>query len=260
MKIPIPREHGTWAMLYAPILCAIVSVGRVNTPLFLFLFSTTAAFFMREPLEKWVRLSRAGSKDRERIEYSRKWTLVYFALALAPAVWLVAVDQLRLLPVFASFFGIMIVIHLYWMFTRRDRKLYAELAAVAALTSSAPACRYVMIGSLDREAFVLWALNALFFASSVFYLKMRVGRIAKNNTSPRASYLSAAYHFSLTLALALLCLNSLISWMVLLAFVPVVVRAFAGMMAHGKLSLTRIGISEIAFTAIFVCLMALSFR
>lgn len=260
MKVPVPREHGTWAMLYAPILCAVVSVGRVDLRFFLFLLSTTAAFFLREPLETWIRLRSLKSTDAQRLSTLRIWIGVYLVLAFSPAAYLTFAFRLWLLPAFAAMYGVMLVLHQYWISRKADRQVLSELMAVLSLSSSAPACRYAMMGTVDSVAFLLWALNAMFFASSVFYVKMRVSRVAKKHVPANAVALNCAYHVLLLAALIILVLNELISWIVVLAFVPVFIRAFAGILDRGKLSLTRIGVSEVIFTVLFVCFMILGFR
>ena len=260
MKVPVPREHGTWAMLYAPLICAIVSVGYVDLRLGLFLLSTTAAFFLREPLETWIRLRTLKSSDESRLAELRNWIAAYLVPACVPAAYLMISFDLWLLPIFAAIYCAMLVLHVLWISNRSDRQVQAELAAVLALTSSAPACRYAMLGTLDFTAFLLWALNALFFASSVFYVKMRVSRVARKHSTSHAVTLSCLYHLLLAAALATLAMRGWIPWLATLAFAPVLVRAFWGILSRGKLSLTRIGIGEVVFTVVFVCIMILSFR
>lgn len=260
MRVPVPREHGTWAMLYAPILCAVVSVGRLDLRFAMFLLSTTAAFFLREPLETWIRLRSLKSTDTQRLSTLRTWIVVYLVLAFLPAAFLMFAFHLWLLPAFGAVYAVMLALHHYWISRKADRQVLSELTAVLSLSSSAPACRYAMTGAVDSVALLLWALNAMFFASSVFYVKMRVSRVAKKHVTTNAVALNCAYHVLLLAVLVFLVLNGLISWIVILAFVPVFIRAFAGILDRGKLSLTRIGISEVIFTLLFVCFMILSFR
>jgi hypothetical protein len=181
-------------------------------------------------------------------------------VAFISLAWLMAVWKLWWLAAFAGMCGIMLALHLYWIFNRKDRRIYAELAAVMALTSSAAACRYAITGAFDGTALTLWALNALFFTSSVFYVKMRVSRIAKKTQSSRMTLINGLYHTSLLAALLFLFDAGRISLPIVIAFTPVIIRALAGVMARGKLSLSRVGIAEVVFTVVFVCFMMLSFR
>ena len=247
-------------MLYAPILCAVVSVGRLDFRFFLFLLSTTAAFFLRDPLETWIRLRLLNSADSARLSFLRNWSAAYLVLAVLPAAWLILGFDLWWLPLFAAIFIVMLALHVFWISTKSDRQVQAELTAVVALSSSAAACRYAMTGAVDSMAFLLWALNAMFFASSVFYVKMRVSRVARKHQTSHAVMLSCLYHLLLAATLALLATRGWIPWIVLLAFAPVLIRAFTGVLSRGRLSLTRIGVSEVVFTVVFVSIMILSFR
>lgn len=259
MKMPIPREHGTWAMLYAPIICAAVSAWKIDGRLILFLISTTAAFFLREPLEGWIRLQMRGVEDAKRLLPLRNWSILFVAVAWIAAAILIVKWRLWLLPLFAVMFGAMLGLHLFWIYRKSDRRFFAEIAGVIALTSSATACRYVMIGRVDRISLMLWLLSALFFTSSVFYVKKRVSIISRRHQTQHAPAWCNAYHALLASVLVFLSWNEIVPWTITLAFLPVIIRSFVGALFSDKLSLTRIGISEVAFTIVFVCLMVISF-
>lgn len=259
MRMPVPREHGTWAMLYAPIICAAVSAWIIDARLILFLISTTAAFFLREPLETWIRFQMRGAGDPKRLLQLRNWSIVFLSVSLVASGILIVVWKLWFLPFFASIFGAMLGLHLFWIYRKSDRRFHAEIAGVIALTSSAPACRYVMIGRIDRISLVLWLLNALFFVSSVFYVKKRVSIVSRRHNTQHASAWCDVYHALLTIVLIFLSWKGLISWTIIFAFLPVILRSFLGVLFAEKLSLTRLGISEVAFTLVFVTLMVISF-
>jgi hypothetical protein len=55
-----------------------------------------------------------------------------------------------------------------------ERSITSEALAICGLTLTAPAAYYVASGQWNEAAFWLWALSALYFASSVFYIKLRV--------------------------------------------------------------------------------------
>lgn len=245
-------------MLYAPILCAVVSAGAFNTRFVLFLISTTAAFFLREPLETWIRLRMRGVRD-DRVLYNRRWSILFLVVALVSGAVLVFTWKLWLLPAFGAGFVLMLVLHGYWIYRKVDRRLYAEIAAVIAMTSSAAACRYAVTGLVDQFSWLLWVLNALFFVSSVFRVRSRVSQFSKHKNNA-AKIFSIAYHTALAAVLAALYLMSKLSWSVPLAFVPVIVGSLVSLTPSRKLNLTRIGFTEVAFTIAFLFLMFISFR
>ena len=57
---------------------------------------------------------------------------------------------------------------------REERTVATELIGIAGLTLTATAAYYVGTMRWDAIALYLWAANALYFASSVFYVRYRV--------------------------------------------------------------------------------------
>jgi hypothetical protein len=55
-----------------------------------------------------------------------------------------------------------------------DRTIQSEVVAIVGLTMTAATAYYVARGQWHHTALWLWALAAAYFASSVFYVKLRV--------------------------------------------------------------------------------------
>src|SRR5262245_60059316 len=77
--LKLPKEHGAWAMLYAPFILGAAVAGRVNWPVLLLLLSATAAFISRESLLVYW---RARARGRDAAGAGRA-LLIYLALAAA---------------------------------------------------------------------------------------------------------------------------------------------------------------------------------
>ena len=105
---------------------------------------------------------------------------------------------------------------------------------------------------------MLWGLNSLYFISSIFYVKMMVGR----SSSKLNDYITecASYHLSLLIALVAMAYAGWINWAVCLAFLPATFRAGWGMKTSMKLNLRKIGFAEMGVTLIYLLLMIVSFR
>src|SRR6185436_17494989 len=127
----------------------------------------------------------------------------------------------------------------------------------------APAAFYVASGQWDSTAFWLWLLSALYFVSSVFYIKLRVYRLnpRKQVEQHRAWQSCAAYHSFLFVALLALVLTSNLSLFALIAFTPVLARTLWGLFKPAtKVNLKRAGILEIIYSLIFLFFVVLNFR
>jgi YwiC-like protein len=254
MKMPIPREHGAWAMLYTPFLVAFFAVGEWNWKALTVLLTLTAVFFAHEPM---VLLSRAPAGS-ERRRYAIVWLLIYGITAMLLAFPLLWFSHLWLFIPLGLLTGWMMFVHFRIVSQKTYRNFGAELLAILSLTSSAPVLYYALRGTLDGTALLLWMLNALYFISSVFYVKMLVGRSSRRQDDHVQG--CAAYHFLLLAFIAAMAYAGWIRWTVCMAFLPATVRAFWGMTTKMRLNLRRIGLAEIGVTLLYLVLMIVGFR
>jgi YwiC-like protein len=250
MKITIPREHGTWAMLYAPIIIAFASAPYINIDVLALLIAITSLFFLREPLEKLIRL-------RQEAWLSDSSIILLCVIAASSGVFLL-VRGFWFLFLFLMLFISLLAIHLLLQSVKKSRKILSELLAIAGLTCSGLATRAVLIGQVDKEGYLLWLLCFLFFSSSVFYLKMRISNQMHNKDSMRFTILCLAFHSALLLVLLTLGIYKIIPMYTAAAYLPIIVRAFVGMANSGKINLKRIGIAEVVYTIIFAGVLILT--
>jgi hypothetical protein len=145
---------------------------------------------------------------------------------------------------------------------REDRTIVGEILAIIGLTMTAPAAHYVARGVWEHTALWLWALNALYFTSSVFYVRWRVLSAHARHEDERQQIRRhcAFYHSSLVVALGALALTGNVNLFILLAFAPAVGRAFWHLLKPAAdLNLRRIGLLEIVYSTIFMVLVSLAF-
>lgn len=253
LKPPIPHEHGAWAMLYAPLIIAVAILGRYELSAWLFLLATTAIFLAHEPLAVLVKLNPKRPSSPQIFRESKQWFAIYAALAIITTVpLLVNYERWYLVP-----FGIVLIAllsaHIALAAKREERTVGGEFLGVISLTFTAPGAYYVVTGKLDGFCLLLWALNIVYFTSSIFYVKMRVSRFAKKKEAAMLTRQCVIYHVLLVGALGLLLWQGWISLVAALAFVPLVLRTAAGLKEErGKLNLKRIGIAETVYTLFFV--------
>ncbi|MFI5339351.1 MAG: hypothetical protein ACHQ7N_05890 [Candidatus Methylomirabilales bacterium] len=113
---------------------------------------------------------------------------------------------------------------------------------------------------------VLWLLLFLFFASGVFYVRMRVHGLVAQRRGPTsgsnpARWPCVLYHALLIIVIPALFLARLVPWPALLAFAPALWRAAAGLnREETRLDLRRLGWSEVALASAFVILLIAAFR
>jgi len=264
----IPKEHGAWAMLYVPFVIGVCVAAKSQglrlpwnvgiLPLFL---AITLGYLSRLPFIEWLRskyknrLSEANRNAlRFFIGYASVGILAYSTLLFFYKLW----GLLPFLAIGSSFWAF----YTYQTVKGKHRSIIGELVGVLGLTFTAPIAHYVAIGSLTKMAFMLWLLNALFFSSSIFYVKLRVEAYAhKNQLRALKDRLTISrgciiYHLLLFVFMSVLCLLQLAPAMIFAAFLPILIRGGIAVTRFPKtLSLKRIGFSELAYALFFMFML-----
>ncbi|MEK7830577.1 MAG: hypothetical protein AAB401_05785, partial [Acidobacteriota bacterium] len=144
-----------------------------------------------------------------------------------------------------------------------DRTVLSEVMAIIGLTMTAPAAFYTANGAWAQTAWWLWALSAAYFASSVFYVKLRVTWLHGKNAEAkrRAKWQCTVYHSFLLCSLLALAVTRSLPLFVLIAFAPVMARTLRSLLKpEPHLNLKRIGIAEIVYSIIFLIIITMTFR
>lgn len=261
-KIPLPREHGAWFMLATPLLLGGGLAPRWDASLCWLLVAALGVFLARHPLATLLKIRKHPRKDAQR-RWLRRWLVLYSTPAMLAFGWLLLGKALWGLLPLALLASICLAVDLWLVTLRRSMSLHAELIGVCGLALSAPMAYYAACGQLDSKAFGLGLLNALYFAGSIFYVKLKV-RYQARNPAPSAlsqrlhvARSSLLYHICVMLAVtALSALSWLPAWTPL-AFVPFALKALWGSLSwqdKHSLNLKRLGIIE-GFHTLAFCLL-----
>ncbi|HET8550390.1 MAG TPA: YwiC-like family protein [Bryobacteraceae bacterium] len=258
MKLRLPREHGTWGMFFVPFAAGWLAAGHFRWPVLLLLLASSAVFLSRETLLFWWRARHYG-KDPED---ATRALVFYAAAAAAFGAPLVVVWKLYAL-IALGFAGLIALVATAELTVRRQgRSAATEFLAIAISALNAASAHYVAAGRWTAEAFWLWALCTLYFASSIFYVKLRVqdAHGKRDRDVIRARRRCAAYHAVLLAALAALVVTRSVPLFALIAFIPILVRAFAEVFSPSReLNLKRVGWLEVTWSLVFLCVVGLGF-
>lgn len=260
--LKLPKEHGAWAMFYIPFVLGLLVARNFNAPSLLLLIAATAAFISRESLLVWWRARTRGRQTSSSIEAGRL-LLVYLLIAVTTGAPLIFVYKLYwLIPLALA--GTVLLLVNGWQATEfEDRTVQSEILAIAGLTMTAPATFYAASGTWTATAWWLWALSAAYFASSVFYVKLRVTRLHAKQAEDkrRAQQQCIVYHSFLLCSLLALALTRSLPLFALIAFAPVLARTLRSLLSpEPHLNLKHIGIAEIVYSVIFLIFTTLTFR
>lgn len=258
-RLRLPKEHGAWAMLYVPFAVGALVAWTVSLRLLLLLLTVTFVFIARESLVAWWRSRNRGREDFE----ARRFMIAYLLVAALFGVPMLVVYKLYWLAPIAVATLILLVVNAQQAVRREDRSMGGEMMAIAGLTLTAPAAYYVSLGAFDSTALWLWALCGLYFASSVFYVKLRVHTInpRKEETRRQSWWRCALYHSILLASLLLLAITGSLNLSVLAAFSPVLIRSFWHLAKPVRqINLRRVGWLEIIYSVVFLIFTTLTFR
>lgn len=255
----LPREHGAWAMLYVPLAVGAMVAWGSPLRLFLLTLSATFVFIARESLLIWFRARSRGQRNDQAFRFS----LSYLAIAGAFGSPLLLVYHLYWFIALGFVALLLLAINAWQAVRREDRTIGSEMMAIAGLTLTAPAAFYAARGTVEVTALWLWALCAVYFASSIFYVKLRVSTINPrlNETRRQTWWRCALYHGFLLASLSVLALTGSIDLFALAAFAPVLVRSFWSLARPVRqINLKRVGLLEIVYSLVFLIFTTLNFR
>lgn len=230
----VPNQHGAWAMLVAPLLVGIIAGGPawVHLPLAAFWIVGYFAFFATS---LWL-------KSRRRPRY---WPPVRaYGLAGALLGLVVVAFEPRLLwwvPVFALPLGV----GLAAAAARHERDLLAGLATVVGSCLMTLVAHDAGAGDVDRRAWLLTLVLALYFLGTVFYVKSAIRE--RGNT--QFLVLSVGFHVVAAAVAGAIAPA--------LGVVFVALTARAGLVPRLGWSPKKLGIGEIVATLV-VALVALA--
>lgn len=249
MNFPKPiitREHGSWAVLFVPMLIGVVYAGSFSLNNILFAFSALGIFLSYVPIHSILRELNGIPQGKEKIYASIIWAIIYVTIGTAFIIPLFLQGYYHLIT-FAllggsSFFGN------YLLAKEIQKSILGDLIAVAGLTLSAPSAYYIATGLFDASTAVLWALNFLFFGCSVFYvhMKIKVSALKKDHLPIREKLtlgkLNILYHIFVISVVIILSIYHYTPLNATLAFVPMFIHSIYGTITlTGKIKFKKLG-------------------
>lgn len=261
----ITKEHGAWAVLFVPMIAGAAYANSFSWNVLWLALSVLGVFLSYVPAQILLRNAAGIMPGKEKLEAAKFWLSIYCsfgALFILPLfyqrLWLLAVIGIIGAASFAGNF----------ILTRKIQKSIAsDLTAVAGLTLSAPSTYYVITGTLDAKALVLWLLNVLFFGCSVFYvhLKIRVSAMRKNSwhlwEKLSVGKLNIFYHVLVVAFVIVLVLYHLTPATVIIAFLPMVIHAIIGTIKlSNRVKFKNLGFMLLAHSVLFGIIFVLMMK
>jgi hypothetical protein len=246
----LPREHGGWVMLYAPLIVGVSQGQTIRLDVLALALAVTAVYGVRVPAASLL-LGRQGERYLARL-----WLVGYALAAAIGALGLAGHPNRWRLLVVAAAGAFLFVVHFVLSVRREHRGAAAELLGVAGLSLTAPLGYLVAGGDSWSGAAVLWALHFAFFGSSVFYVKWRVAQLmaSRRGVATGGSFVAlVAYQAAAAAGLVALAAYGVMPWAALAGYGVLALRYILPLVVRRPPTLTHVGISEIVISALFVC-------
>ena len=256
MKLMLPREHGSWAVLIAPIIAGFAA-GRGGPPPLIFLFCCAAlgGFLLRPPLQ-----SLFSTKPE-----TGAWpSLAFYGLVMLGGVLplLFAYGRLGLLG-FAVPAAVLLTADLFVHRGKRSFSMVSEISGIVILCLGAPAAYYAARGAAGADAWCVWILSALFFTGPVFHVKMAAlqhrASVDKALTGEfsRMRRISLAYHAAALTAAAAAAIWGPAPALAPLPFAIALVKTWRrGALPPSRVDFRRLGYQEVGYSVFFALVLA----
>ncbi len=231
-NIPLPREHGAWAVLLVPMVIVSSIKQAASLELVLLALSTVALFVATVPLETILRNMFLARQESQKVRTAKMWATFYSALSVFLATplllqgfwWLMGFGILALFVFVATFF----------LVRSSQKTIVSDLIATIGLSITGLSSYYLIEGTLDVVGLQIWGFNVLFFGSTVFYvhMKIRATRFKENGfgIKERLSIgkLNLAYHVATVAVVTVLASLHYTTELALVAFLPMLIHSIYG--------------------------------
>jgi hypothetical protein len=266
-SIPLPKEHGSWAMFAVPLIIGFAVAAQWQWRSVLLILAALGFFMLRFPIDAVIKTRRRPNADRA---WLIRWALIYGSIAAICGGALVFLDRSYGLIGFAAIGAALLAYHWWLVDRRREMSATGELAGIFGLALGAPLAYYTASGQVNEIALALWIVNALYFGGTVFYIKLKVRQQprlpAPDRVSERlvkAKACLAYQSIALTILIVLVALTAgTVPALVLLAFVPMTVKVLIGATRwqdKQSLSLPKLGMIEVVHAMLFAVLIIVAF-
>jgi hypothetical protein len=257
----LPREHGAWGIVLIPFLTAAAITKQMSPEVLLALVAVLLVFIGRYPLELLlipVANHRAGHPARQQVWFSF-W--VYAIAAAITGFVLVFIFELFALLWLALLGGLFFALRVWQGRRGADRDMIAEVFGSVGLTLSALVAWVAATGGVDQAGWLVWILNAVFFASGIVYVKSKIrSRLALHNLeAARTASCSMCFQLLVLLFVVALVFVRWVAPLVVVPFALASLRAAWGLHDHSSFTLRRLGWSEVALSLVFATFLALGF-
>jgi hypothetical protein len=169
----VSPEHGVYVVLLVSFITGAAAAQQWAWATTLALICAFCGFQAEHPLVLQIKQRRSWKPQ------FLVWTSIYGGVAIAISLWLMGQTQ-SWLPLLLIYSGAIAAgfIDGILVWRRQQKSIPNELITFTAVCLSAPLAYTVTTGTISTTAIALWLLNAVFFSSTIFTVKLRKTKTA----------------------------------------------------------------------------------
>jgi len=261
---PKPQQHGAWAMFLIPAAMSAWVAGEWRWSSLFLILSFVLIFLSHRPAVRFMRRKKFRKVEEWQ---SLNWVLLLAGsgIIIAGLIFLSARQWSAM--ILGGIVAVTMLLHLRLTLNREHMSVPGEIIGVAGLTATAPVIYLFQHGVMDALGWVLWMVNFLYFAGSIFYIKLKVRyqpRSEEPNISGKLKAGLPALTYSILVVIYLLVITVIrgYSWYFLMAYLPSVAKVLTGIFqwqSKANLKVSRYGFVELTHAILFGILTILGF-
>lgn len=256
MKPVFIKEHGTWAMVYVPLISGFATSRIFDFSGFLFLLAVSFAYFSYRPAEIILQEKIRQRNNRDKIYHAGVWGVIYISLAAGLGIP-VLIIKARTMILAAASIALIFFLAAEIISIKFKSAYLRDLLSISGLTLLAPIAYYFSTGVTDRVAVEVWAYNLFFFLSSAVYIHMKLAASGSDGITSeefnRRRFINLFFQAGLILILTLLVISTGLSTNIGAGFAPMLIHTIAGSFYNrGKTNFKKIGLIFLCYSILFL--------
>lgn len=258
----ITNEHGSWAVLFIPMVTGILSTKIFSGEIIPFFFLILFSFMLYKPAEIIYR-ELTSKRIKTQKYYEALTSLVVYGFI---AIGFLLYELFYLKKFLLLGFGMLAALIFILSISIKSTGVFSflrEFLGVFILTSTAPVAVYCLENKITDQAVTLWILNMLFFFSGTCYVNFLIEKLSdtKGKGSSRKLISSKNIHIVYHLALTLFLISFIIvfpnQYFKAIAFVPMIIHAFKIYFSAKVITdFKRVGLTLLGYSLLFALLIS----
>jgi hypothetical protein len=262
----LPREHGAWGILLVPLVTGAaigLATGRGVLPFILFIAASLSLFCLRTPVEAWLGTTPLRAQtpaERAIVIYAMS---IYATIGAVSVGWLLWGERALGLLLIGAASAVFFVAQAVLKKLGRNTRMAAQWVGAMGLTSTAAGAYYVVTGTLNQTAVLLWAASWLFAVNQIHFVQIRIhgARLASAGEKFREGRWFLAGELLTVVLLVAAWRNGYLPGLAAAAYAPVLIRGLRWFwQGQESLAVHRLGFTELAHAIAFGALFIVGFQ